>query len=65
MLIGLVMFQIGNQPMVFRIRVRGRVEKDGPCILMYVLNIIQGFILYIGLKYMYIFCIIFCMVLNT
>jgi hypothetical protein len=32
---------------------------------MYVLSIIQGFILYIGLTYMYIFRIIFCMVLST
>jgi hypothetical protein len=32
---------------------------------MYVSNIIWNFILYIGFTYMYIFCIIFCMVLST
>ncbi len=47
------------------IRVRVRVEQDGPYIFMHVLNIIQNFILYIGLSYMYVFRIIFCMVLNT
>jgi hypothetical protein len=49
---------------VSKIRVRVRVEHDGPCICMYVLNIIRNFILYIGLTYMYVFCIIFCMVLS-
>jgi len=42
-----------------------RVEQDEPCIYMYVLNIIPNFILHIGLTYMYVFCIIFCMVLST
>jgi len=32
---------------------------------MYVLSIIQNFILYISLTYMYVSCIIFCMVLST
>jgi hypothetical protein len=32
---------------------------------MYVLSIIQNFILYIGFTYMYVFHIIFCMVLST
>jgi hypothetical protein len=63
MLIKLTMFQIRNWSMIFRIRVR--VEQDGPCIRTYVLSIIWNFILYIGLKYMYISHIIFCMVLNT
>jgi hypothetical protein len=49
-------------PHVFRIRVK--VEQDGPCICMYVSNIIQNFILYIGFTYMYASRIIFCMVLN-
>jgi hypothetical protein len=35
-----------------RVRVRVKVEQDGPCICMYVLNIIQNFILYIGVTYM-------------
>jgi hypothetical protein len=41
------------------------VEQDGPCICMYVLSIIQNFILYISLTYMYISRIIFSMILNT
>jgi hypothetical protein len=52
-------------PQVFKIRVRVRVEQDGPCICMYVLNIIRNSILYIGFIYMYASRIIFCMVLNT
>jgi hypothetical protein len=36
MLIGLTMFQIRDQPMVFRIRVKVKVEQDGPCIHNYV-----------------------------
>jgi len=42
-----------------------RVEQDGPCICMYVLNIIRNSILYIGFTYMYVSRIIFRMVLNT
>jgi hypothetical protein len=38
--------------MIFNIRVRFRVQQDGPCTCMCVLGIIQGFILYISLKYM-------------
>jgi hypothetical protein len=52
-------------PQVYKIRVRVRVEQDGPCICMYVSNIIQNFILYIGFTYMYASCLIFSMVLNT
>jgi hypothetical protein len=50
---------------VSRIRVRVKVEQDGPSICMYVLSIIWNFILYIGLTYMYISHIIFCIILNT
>jgi hypothetical protein len=42
-----------------------RVEQDGPCICMYVLNIIRNSILYIGFTYMYVSRIIFRMVLST
>jgi hypothetical protein len=52
-------------PQVSRIRVRVRVEQDGPCICMYVSNIIRNSILYIGFTYMYASRIIFCMVLST
>jgi hypothetical protein len=52
-------------PQVCWIKVRVKFEQDGPCICMYVLSIIQNFILYIGLTYMCVFCIIFCIVLST
>jgi hypothetical protein len=34
-------------------------------VCMYVLNIIQNYILYMGFTYMYVSCIIFRMVLST
>jgi hypothetical protein len=52
-------------PQVSRIRVRVKVEQDGPCICMYVSSIIRNSILYIGFTYMYASHIIFCMVLST
>jgi hypothetical protein len=52
-------------PWVFKVRIKVRVEQDGPCICMYVLSIRRNFILHIGLTYMCLFNIIFCMVLST
>jgi hypothetical protein len=47
------------------IRVKVRVELNGPCICIYVLSIIWNSMIYIGFTYMYVSHIIFCIILNT